>query len=85
MAYRGTVTDGVVVLDGGVVLPEGTPVNVELQADPAESRATAGADFSRMLNELEQETGLMDGPGDFSVEHDHYLYGAPKRHDPDAK
>jgi hypothetical protein len=85
MTYRGTVTGGVVVLEHGVVLPEGTPVQVEALGAPAEPQANAGADFVRLLNELEAEVGLLDGPTDFSIQHDHYLYGAPKRPVEDAE
>lgn len=28
---------------------------------------------------LDRMTGTMEGPGDWSAEHDHYLYGTPKR------
>ncbi len=38
MVYTGTVHNGVVVFDGGVNLPEGSPVRVELlkEAQPEE-------------------------------------------------
>jgi hypothetical protein len=29
---------------------------------------------------LDRMTGTIEGPGDWSVEHDHYLCGTPKRH-----
>jgi hypothetical protein len=74
-----------VVLEHGVVLPEGWPVQVESLGAPAGPQANAGADFVRLLNELEAEVGLPEGPADFAAEHDHYLYGAPKRHDAAAK
>jgi hypothetical protein len=74
-----------VVLDEGVALPEGTPVQVEPLAPSEAPPANASADFAQFLDELEAEAGLFEGPADFAAEHDHYLYGAPKRHGADAK
>ena len=30
---------------------------------------------------LDKYTGSIEGPGDWSIEHDHYLYGTPKRNE----
>jgi hypothetical protein len=30
---------------------------------------------------LERLSGTIEGPADWSAEHDHYLYGTPKRHE----
>lgn len=32
---------------------------------------------------LESLTGTVEAPGDWSTEHDHYLYGTPKRQEAD--
>ncbi len=29
---------------------------------------------------LDRMAGTIEGPGDWSIEHDHYLYGTPKRY-----
>jgi hypothetical protein len=33
---------------------------------------------------LESLTGTVEAPADWSAEHDHYLYGTPKRQDTDS-
>jgi len=73
-----------VVLDEGAVLPDGTRVQVEPLAPSEAPPAHSGADLARFFNELEAEVGLFQGPEDFAREHDHYLYGAPKRIDPSS-
>ena len=75
MTYRGEVKGGVIVLDVGASLPEGTVVNVE----PVNSAHPAGDgedELSRM-GDLAVETGIAD----LSLNADHYLYGHPKRSD----
>ncbi len=72
MIYIGTVSKGKVVLPPDAKLPEGAKVRVEpLQ----ESAARDG--LTDLLVEISREmTGL---PEDLAEQHDHYLYGAPKR------
>lgn len=38
-------------------------------------------DLASVFQKIEDECGLVDGPPDWSAEHDHYLYGTPKRSD----
>jgi hypothetical protein len=73
MTYRGAVKGGVVVLDAGLALPEGTVVSVE----PLGSTAPEGdaEDELSRLGDLAVETGVSD----LAVNADHYLYGHPKR------
>ena len=71
MIYRGRVTNGVVVLEGGVNLPEGTAVHVET----VETSQPAGEDERLYrLGELAVPTGVPD----LALNIDHYLYGHPK-------
>jgi hypothetical protein len=71
MVYRGTVTRGVVVLQDGVHLPEGTTVSVE----PIEEALPAGKDDAvYRVSELAVPTGI----DDLALNADHYLYGHPK-------
>ena len=73
MVVNGTYKDGTVQLDEKVNLPPGQRVAVELQALPAENSST-------VWQELAKLSGVFKGgPRDESVNHDHYLYGAPKR------
>jgi hypothetical protein len=79
MVYRGHVEKGVVVLDEPVVLPEGLAVNIEPslagQQEPALDNAgeTLG---QKLLKHAGKATGL---PHDLAENHDHYLYGTPKK------
>ena len=68
------------VFDGKVLRPEGSIdlkpnvrylVTVEQEVPAAEGPSA--------WDLLEQLTGTVEGPEDGAVEHDHYLYGTPKR------
>lgn len=81
MIYRGTVRNGVVVLEeNGAPLREGTPVRVEpLSADVADGQTADAAvdDYVRRMMEI---AGTAEGlPGDLARNHDHYLHGHPKK------
>jgi len=72
MTYRGHVKNGVVVLDPAVALPEGAEVDVS-PVSPAEAIPTVAERYKDII-------GILDGlPPDASVNHDFYLYGAPKQ------
>jgi hypothetical protein len=70
-----------VVFDGEVFRPS-VPVDLEpnkrylitiiSQSPPPKEGESAWDVLDRM-------TGTVEGPGDWSAEHDHYLYGTPKR------
>ena len=80
MTYRGKVKNGVVVLEGPNAPPEGAPVSVRV-LKPAARRSTRAAKPGRSLYErLKPFIGICDDlPPDISINHDHYLYGTPKR------
>lgn len=61
----------VIVLDEPVELPVGQPlrIHVELTVQPA----------ARFENLLDLAADLPDAPPDLAAQHDHYLYGSPKR------
>jgi hypothetical protein len=76
MVYRGKVKNGVVVLDKGTELPEGTEVRVEPIASgqrPLGERPTLAEQFADVIGTVP------DLPPDMAEQHDHYLHGAPKR------
>ena len=77
--YRGHVKNGVVVLDDVVTLPEGLSVNVECVAGetvPAARHEGGETLGQKLLKHVGKATGL---PADAARNHDHYLYGTPKK------
>lgn len=72
MTYHGQVKNGVVVLDDGASLLEGTAVRVE--PIPRESKEDHDAGSVFRLAERAKPTGIRD----LGINHDHYLYGHPK-------
>lgn len=75
MVYHGHVHNGVVVLDDGVRLPDGTAVTV--QPVQALSAGEGVDDRVYHLGEFAGPTGVPD----LAVNIDHYLYGHPKADD----
>jgi len=71
MSYKGKIKDGVVVLPPDVKLAEGEDVEVTPLAQPLAEDFTDG-----LIRISKQVSGL---PRDLAEQHDHYLYGAPKR------
>jgi hypothetical protein len=69
MDVSGIVRDGVVVLEEGVSLPEGTKVVVHVNGTRAATRDPL--DFSDLAAEM--------GPADLATNLDHYLYNHPKQ------
>jgi len=72
MTYKGTIKNGVVVLENSAALPEGTEVRVEPVAQPTQP-PTWGEVFKDVMGKAQ------DLPPDLARNHDHYLHGAPKR------
>jgi hypothetical protein len=66
MSYKGTVKNGVVVLEPGAKLPEGTRVRVEPESHPV---SDADLDPVFRMGELAVDTGVTD----LGVNLDHYL------------
>ncbi len=77
MSYEGTIQNGVVVFDNGADLPEGTRVRVE-PVNVTNEPGAADESLSELLLRFAGAAG--DGlPEDLARNHDHYLYGTPKR------
>jgi hypothetical protein len=70
MTYKGFVVNGTVRLPPEVDLPDGTPVRIE----PLEVRP-----LLQLLEGLASLESDPDAPTDLATQHDHYLYGTPKR------
>ena len=72
MTYRGHVKDGQILLDEPVALPEGAEVQVELLKND-DGQPT-------IWQQLLELAGTVEGlPADMAENHDHYLYGVPKK------
>ncbi|MBI3468910.1 MAG: hypothetical protein HY000_38385 [Planctomycetes bacterium] len=77
MTYRGHVENGVVVLDEPCDLPDGAAVQVSPIPPPAGAKE---GEIPSLYERLRPFVGAAKGlPRDLSVNHDHYLYGAPRR------
>ena len=77
MTLHGQVREGVIVFDPPVTLPDGTEVQVQVMQTPPEA---AGAELKSLYERLKPFVGAAKGlPADFAAQHDHYLYGTPKR------
>lgn len=72
MSYKGTVKNGVVVLEPPAQLPEGMSVRIE--PEPAPTVRDEDLDPAWRMAELAGPTGIPD----LAVNVDHYLYGHPK-------
>jgi hypothetical protein len=59
-----------IVPDEPVELPVGQPLRIQVEVVAAAPRFAALLDFA---------SDLPDAPADLSAQHDHYLYGTPKR------
>jgi predicted DNA-binding antitoxin AbrB/MazE fold protein len=67
----GVVENGVIKLPEGVSLPDGTKVTIRPeQTLPRKTFAERYAKYIGMVK---------DAPSDLAENHDHYLYGTPKR------
>lgn len=75
MVYHGTYRNGVVVLEEPADLVEGQQVRVLPEASAPQSGAPSTT--QKLADAI---SGVIpDDPTDASRNHDHYLYGSPKR------
>jgi hypothetical protein len=79
MVYRGQVKNGVVVVKGRVRLEEGAEVTVRPVRKPVRAARKKKRPMT-LYEQLKPFIGMANGlPPDMSINHDHYLYGTPKR------
>ncbi len=75
MVHQGRVQNGVVVLEEGILLPEGLPVRVEaIMNDATSEHEPSDEDAVFRMSDLAVDTGIPD----LAPNIDHYLYGHPK-------
>ena len=78
MTLHGHVQNGVIVLDKQVPLPEGAAVQVQIIVPPRPS--APDAELPTLAETLKDFIGVLeDLPEDAATNHDHYLYGTPKK------
>jgi hypothetical protein len=74
MTYKGTIRNGVVVLQGNVSLPENAEVNVELVGQTGPKQPPSWAEvFKDVIGSVD------DMPSDMAENHDHYIHGTEKK------
>ena len=71
MVYRGKVRNGVVVLEDGAGLPDGTDVRVE----PLVRDESIAVEEPTLAEQFADVIGTVpDLPSDMAAQHDHYLH-----------
>lgn len=80
MTLEGRIENGVVVFNEPISLPNGTAVRVEVvEANAAKDRDTEQRS-GHFMNHYKKVIGTVDDlPSDAALNHDHYLYGLPKK------
>jgi hypothetical protein len=81
VTFQGTVQNGVIILEGGACLPDGTTVTIvpslgNQLRDESET-STIGKELAELGRWAEMQTCNL--PSDLAKNHDHYLHGLPKR------
>ena len=78
MTLHGHIQNGIIVLDSNVPLPEGAAVEVQVIV-PSLNPAPDG-ELPTLAESLKDFIGILeDLPEDAATNHDHYLYGTPKK------
>ena len=77
MTYRGTVKNGAIVLDKPAELPDG--LKVSIRPLKASRRPTGRKTGHTLYDTLKDFAGKAHLPPDAARNHDHYLYGCPKK------
>lgn len=72
MTMRGRVQDGAIIIDGGLSLPEGAIVDLEVRQ----------VQHTTLYERMKHLCGIVDGlPSDLAENHDHYIHGTAKGND----
>lgn len=79
MTYKGRIKNGKVVIDDEVSLPEGAEVWVDLREIMSKNTRGEQAAASLVEKLLKHAGRVQDLPQDAARNHDHYLYGTPRR------
>jgi hypothetical protein len=82
VAIKGHFDGKVFVPDEPVDVPQNRPLILHVEVAGQDAAATAAED---LWATLDRHAGSVDAPSDWSAQHDHYLYGTPKRNDKDSE
>ena len=78
MTLHGHIQNGAIVLDNQVPLPEGAKVQVQILVAPIAT--SADEQLPTLAETMKDFIGVLeDLPEDAAENHDHYLYGTPKK------
>jgi hypothetical protein len=79
MTYRGRIENGIVAMEPGANLREGTDVYVE-PVSTAEGTPEGSPEVRDLRKGLLAFSGVVKGgPSDLARNHDHYLHGMPRK------
>ncbi len=78
MTFRAHSDGKVIIPDEPVEIPSGAVLNVTVEEVPAEAKPHSSRETLLRLAR-EAEAMDVDLPTDLAAQHDHYLYGSPKR------
>lgn len=85
MVYRGRVEKGVVVFNEKAALADGTEVSIR-PVKPRFSRSGKARKPPSLAERLGPVVGIAEGlPEGLAQNHDHYLYGLPKKRSPSVE
>jgi hypothetical protein len=76
--FRAHFDGRALIPDDPVELPTGCPLQVQVMPMPA-PRSEGGRPLAALAEMAERLPIDPDSPGDAAAQHDHYLYGTPKR------
>ncbi|MCI0334791.1 MAG: hypothetical protein L0228_16380 [Planctomycetes bacterium] len=77
MTLHGHIQNGTIVLDENTALPEGAAVQVQIVFPP---KPDTTGELPTLAETLKDFIGVLeDLPEDAATNHDHYLYGTPKK------
>jgi hypothetical protein len=80
MTYRAKMENGQVVFEGGIKPADGVELRVDEVVTEKEDAVAPPAEGTTLGQRLMKLSGIVEGlPPDAARNHDHYLYGTPKR------
>jgi hypothetical protein len=77
MTLHGHIRNGMIVLEEQVPLPEGAAVQVQIT--PIATATVPETEIPTLAERLKDFIGILELPEDAASNHDHYLYGTPKK------